>query len=72
MPLDPAIEESVRAATSSVGLSELHTKISAWLDAVTSGNESIEDKEEVFRRLDAIFESIDLGRIDKNILERHL
>lgn len=66
MTFDPAISEAIKKAVYESGADEfLSQKIIAWVNAITSGNESINDKEEVFRHLDTIFESIDLEKLDK-------
>ena len=56
MALDPRIIEAIYESVDEFGQSkELATKLIAWLEALTSGNENIEDKDSVERHVELLY-----------------
>ena len=59
MPIREEIKSAVYSATEKAGQEQVvANKIIAWLEALSSGNESLEDSESVKRHLDLLFETI--------------
>ena len=58
MALDPRIRAAVIEATSEAGQpSALADKLIAWLDSLSSGNESLTDRDSVYRHLELLYDS---------------
>lgn len=67
MALPPEITAAVQEAVREAGQPEhVATKITRWLDALSSGQESINETESVQRHLDVIFESLDVRLEDES------
>lgn len=59
MPIRKEIKSAICSATERSGQEQVvANKIVAWLEALSSGNESLEDSESVKRHLDLLFETI--------------
>ena len=59
MNVDPAIQQAIQLAVHTHGQPAAVTdKLVKWLDEVISGNESIDNEEAVFRRLDNLCSSV--------------
>lgn len=57
MGLDPKITEAIEAATADSGQSPaLARRLVAWLEAVTSGNEDVNNTAEADRHLEVLYE----------------
>ncbi|MDX6444417.1 MAG: Small protein from certain CxC ATPase-based modification system [Blastocatellia bacterium] len=57
MGLDPKITEAVEAATAEAGQSPaLARRLVAWLEAVSSGNEDVNNTAEADRHLEVLYE----------------
>ncbi len=56
MALDPKIEKAIQTAVQAVGQAEsLSRGLVAWFDAVSSGNESLTDRDSTDRRLERLY-----------------
>ena len=61
MNVDQAIQEAIRHAVHHQGQSaSVSDKLVKWLDEVISGNESIDNEDAVYRRLDNLCASIEV------------
>jgi hypothetical protein len=61
MNLDPKIQEAIRvAATAENQPPEFATKLAAWVDALTSGNERLDNNDSVRRHLELLYEAAKL------------
>lgn len=57
MPLDTRIVHAINEAVEEAGQPEaLARRLTAWVEAVTSGNEDINDQSEAERHLEVLFE----------------
>ena len=57
MPLDARIVHAINEAVEEAGQPEaLARRLTAWIEAVTSGNEDINDQSEAERHLEVLFE----------------
>lgn len=57
MSVDPKIIEAIDSAVSEAGQPPtLSRRISAWLEAITSGNEDVHDSSAAGRHLEALYE----------------
>jgi len=66
MATDPIIKDAIIQSVKDSGQEKnLEKKIIAWMDSITEGNEKINDTEEAFGHLDAIFlaTSIEEGEV---------
>jgi hypothetical protein len=62
MPLDPKIQTAIQTAAKELRQSRnLPQQIISWLESISSGNESLDDREAVHRRLELIFESVKIN-----------
>ncbi|MFF3062065.1 CxC ATPase DNA modification system associated small protein [Streptomyces sp. NPDC057909] len=58
MSLDSKITEGIRDAVAEAGQDpKLAQRLIAWMTAVTSGNEDVNDSDAAARRLDVLYES---------------
>lgn len=58
MAIDPKIEEAISEAVKEAGQSEaVARKLSAWMNAVTSGNEDVNNIQSARRHLDLLYEA---------------
>ncbi|MEU3216000.1 CxC ATPase DNA modification system associated small protein [Streptomyces tendae] len=63
MSLDSKITESIRDAVAEAGQDpKLAHRLIAWMAAVTSGNEDVNDSDAAERRLDVLYESTNTSR----------
>jgi hypothetical protein len=64
MPLDPRIRTSILQATEASGQSRsLANKIIAWFEAMSSGNESISNRESVARHMEILYSLAKEGEV---------
>ncbi|MGY0486712.1 CxC ATPase DNA modification system associated small protein [Streptomyces sp. WG-D5] len=69
MSLDSKITESIREAVAEAGQdSKLAQRLIAWMAAVTSGNEDVNDSDAAERRLDVLYESTNTSRSENREL----
>ena len=65
--IDSTITEAINEAIEKRGKysfnESLSKKIIAWFIAISAENEKLEDTEEAFRRINVIFESIDIKEL---------
>lgn len=62
MNLDPKIQEAIESAAKSEGQTPAFAKkLMAWVDALTSGNERIDDNDSVKRHLDLLYQEAKPG-----------
>ena len=65
MALDPRIKQAIVEAVEESGQSEaLASRLSAWFEAVASGNEDINDKESAVRHLDVLYDATDPAAVE--------
>jgi len=58
MNLDPKIQEAIRVAASAEKQPpEFAAKLAAWVDALTSGNERLDNNDSVRRHLELLYEA---------------
>ena len=66
MSLDPRIRQAVKDAVhDSDQPSNLGEKLIHWLEALTSGNEKLEDRDSVERHLELLYEAVSLMEDDE-------
>lgn len=67
MTLDNSIKEAIDNAVEEHGQPQrLAEKLISWFSELANGNESIDDKEAVFRRLEILFSAVELPEIVEN------
>ncbi|MFJ7593337.1 CxC ATPase DNA modification system associated small protein [Streptomyces sp. NPDC097617] len=65
MSLDSKVTEGIRNAVAEAGQDpKLAQRLIAWMTAVTSGNEDVNDSDAAERRLDVLYESTTTSRRD--------
>ena len=65
MPIDPIMKEAIFEAVEHAGQSkELSQKIIAWVNALISGNEDISNDEDAMRRLELLYNEVELTKGD--------
>ncbi|WP_037805927.1 CxC ATPase DNA modification system associated small protein [Streptomyces sp. NRRL F-2580] len=65
MSLDSKVTEGIRDAVAEAGQDpKLAQRLVAWMTAVTSGNEDVNDSDAAERRLDVLYESTTTSRRD--------
>lgn len=65
MSLDSKVTEGIRDAVAEAGQDpKLAQRLIAWMTAVTSGNEDVNDTDAAERRLDVLYESTTTSRRD--------
>lgn len=65
--LDKKIRHAIQGATKESGQGrELAQKIGAWMEALVKGNESLEDKDSVHRRIELLYESTQLNEHEED------
>lgn len=58
MTLDPRIKDAITEAARELGQKkELTDKLIAWFEALADGNESLDDRDSVYRRLELLYDS---------------
>lgn len=61
MPVDPLIEKAIRDSVKNAHQSDsLAEKLIAWINAINSGNEDVNDRAAAFRHLELIYEVTNL------------
>ena len=61
MTLDARISEAIREAAFELHQDEaLATKLTAWIDALASGNEGLADRDSVSRHLELLYSAVNL------------
>jgi hypothetical protein len=59
--IDPRIESAIQEAVEDHGQpKKVADRIIKWFEEVANGNESLEDKQDYKRRLDVIFDAVEL------------
>lgn len=67
MTLDNSIKEAIDIAVEQHGQPQrLAEKLISWFAELTNGNESIDDKEAVYRRLEILFSAVELPEIEED------
>jgi len=62
MSVDPAIQAAILKSAKEHGQEvALADKLIRWFDEVISGNEDIDDKDAVYKRLDILFTTVELA-----------
>ncbi|MEV7300941.1 CxC ATPase DNA modification system associated small protein [Streptomyces clavifer] len=65
MSLDSKVTEGIRDAVAEAGQDpKLAQRLIAWMTAVTSGNEDVNDSDAAERRLDVLYESTATSRVE--------
>jgi hypothetical protein len=60
--IDPRIESAIREAVRDHGQPDkLADRIVKWFEDVAEGNESLDEKEDYMRRLDVIFDAVEIN-----------
>jgi len=60
MSVDPAIQAAIRKSVKEHGQEvALADKLIRWFDEVISGNEDIDDRDAVYKRLDILFTTVE-------------
>ena len=73
MTLDPKIKEAIQTAVQAVGQAESLSKgLVAWFEAVSSGNESLTDRDSTDRRLERLYGYTVLPRNDSAEIDEEL
>jgi hypothetical protein len=67
MTLDNAIKEAIANAVEEHGQPQrLAEKLISWFSELAKSNESIDDKEAVFKRLEILFSAVELPEIEED------
>lgn len=62
MTLDPRIKDAITEAARDLNQKkELTDKLIAWFEALADGNESLDDRDSVYRRLELLYDSTIVG-----------
>ncbi|MEV7482697.1 CxC ATPase DNA modification system associated small protein [[Kitasatospora] papulosa] len=65
MSLDSKVTEGIRDAVAEAGQDpKVAQRLIAWMTAVTSGNEDVNDSDAAERRLDVLYESTTTSRVE--------
>lgn len=63
MALDPRIQEAIEVVVANSGQSStVATKLIRWMEALTSGNEDIQDTQAAERHLEILFEEVSIPK----------